>query len=76
MERSHVGFTPRRFSGLGGRHDLSPHNSTAPTSRTGHTVRRQALHFLVLVHRFIRGRLCLSVVDRSRGGGRRIGHDS
>jgi hypothetical protein len=23
-----VGFTPRRFSGLGGRHDLSPHNST------------------------------------------------
>jgi hypothetical protein len=50
-----VGFTPRRFSGLGGRHDLSPHNSTTPTSRTGHTVRRQALHFLVLVHRFVRG---------------------
>ena len=76
MERSPMGYTPRRFSGLGGRLDLSPHNSTAPTSRTDHTVRRPALHFLVLVHRFVRCRLCLPAAVRSRGGGRRISHDS
>ena len=36
---------------------------------------RPALHFLVLVHRFVRGCLCLPAAVRSRGG-RRIGHDS
>jgi len=30
-ERGPVGFAPRRFSGLGGRHDLSTHNFATPT---------------------------------------------
>jgi hypothetical protein len=33
-------FISHIFSGLGGRHYLSPHHPTAPTSRTGHIVRR------------------------------------